>query len=153
MVGMNSDRMAISAAQRAKAGNGLGTVIVALQQTQYDSSASLRIYAPIDRVMEMLAAEMRFDIPQAQANLPTQVSELHVFPNLPYTKDGLLSSTSTVTLDLRPGARVRIVGQQGWDKERWGEVGNPYILHQSCRLEKRSGLEPHNKQTTTLNHR
>eukprot|EP00913_Durusdinium_trenchii_P032626 g30540.t1 len=37
MVGMNSDRMAIAAAQRAKAGQGLGTVIVALQQTQYDA--------------------------------------------------------------------------------------------------------------------
>mmetsp|Transcript_70939 Transcript_70939/g.132685 ORF Transcript_70939/g.132685 Transcript_70939/m.132685 type:complete len:566 (-) Transcript_70939:169-1866(-) len=135
MVGMNSDRMAISAAQRAKAGNGLGTVIVALQQTQYDSSASLRIYAPIDRVMEMLAAEMQFDIPQAQAKVPTPVSQPHLYKDLPYTKDGMVSRKESLTLDLRPGARVRLVNQQGWDKERWGEVGEVLPPQDSLREE------------------
>merc|ERR1719198_2302753 len=39
MVGMNADRMAVAPAERARRGKpgALGTVIVSLQQTQYDS--------------------------------------------------------------------------------------------------------------------
>lgn len=124
MVGMNSDRMAIAAAQRAKAGQGLGTVIVALQQTQYDSASSLRIFAPIDKVMSLLAEEMRIDLPAAHSPAPASTSSMaHVYENLPYTKDGLRSSTSTITLDLREGVKVRLVKQQPWDQERWGNEG------------------------------
>merc|ERR1711988_1703419 len=57
MVGMNSDRMAVAPAERMRKGvkGALGTVIVTLQQTQYDSLASIRIFAPIDCVMELLS--------------------------------------------------------------------------------------------------
>merc|ERR1712093_790390 len=60
MVGMNADRMAVAPAERARRGKAgaLGTVIVSLQQTQYDSISSLRIFAKIDQVMEMLAKEL-----------------------------------------------------------------------------------------------
>lgn len=122
MVGMNSDRMAISAAQRAKAGKALGTVIVALQQTQYDTASSLRIFAPIDAVMQLLSVELQLG-PEMEMPRP-QVTELpHVYGNLPYDKNGQRSDRSRITLDLREGARLRLVNQQGWDQERWGNEG------------------------------
>eukprot|EP00438_Fugacium_kawagutii_P030302 Skav204410 [mRNA] locus=scaffold398:102268:126856:- [translate_table: standard] len=121
MVGMNSDRMAISAAQRAKAGKALGTVIVALQQTQYDASSSLRIFAPIDRVMQLLSAEMQLpDTAPSAMPRPVAGEIPHVYGNLPYDKNGRRSERSRTTLDLREGARVRLVNQQAWDQERWG---------------------------------
>src|SRR3546814_20986688 len=55
MCGMNADRVAVSCAERQGA---LGTVIVGLQSTQHDHLATLRIYATIDAVMRLLAAEM-----------------------------------------------------------------------------------------------
>merc|ERR1719478_1672050 len=72
MVGMNADRMAVAPAERARKGKAgaLGTVIVSLQQTQYDSISSLRIFAKIDQVMEMLAAELDIAIPEAPAHRP-----------------------------------------------------------------------------------
>merc|ERR1719160_863251 len=65
MVGMNADRMAVAPAERRRCGRrgALGTVIVALQQTQYDSMSSIRIFATIDRTMELLAEEMALTIP------------------------------------------------------------------------------------------
>merc|ERR1712178_614186 len=65
MVGMNSDRMAIAPAERRRRGQkgALGTVIVALQQTQYDSLSSIRIFGTIDRTMELLAEEMALHVP------------------------------------------------------------------------------------------
>merc|ERR1712039_314092 len=87
MVGMNADRMAVTAAQKARHGRGLGTVIVALQQTQYDSEASLRIFAPIDRVMELLAQELALDVPPAGAVVADPGAHVHVFKDLPYDRD------------------------------------------------------------------
>eukprot|EP00434_Breviolum_minutum_P024779 symbB.v1.2.021885.t1/scaffold1919.1/size107341/5 len=125
MVGMNSDRMAISAAQRAKAGKALGTVIVALQQTQYDSSSSLRIFAPIDRVMQLLSSELDLNMTE-MVGMPQPVLDAKmpdVYRDLPYDKNGLRSDRSRITLDLREGAQVRLVNQQSWDQERWGNEG------------------------------
>mmetsp|Transcript_8022 Transcript_8022/g.17900 ORF Transcript_8022/g.17900 Transcript_8022/m.17900 type:complete len:563 (+) Transcript_8022:95-1783(+) len=136
MVGMNSDRMAISAAQRAKACAALGTVIVALQQTQYDSSSSLRIFAPIDQVMRMLADEMQFQISQdAAAVMPQPTVEPHVYANLPYRQDGSYNVNACTTLDLREGAKIRLVNPQQWDEDRWGSVGVVLPLQDSLREE------------------
>merc|ERR1712178_474232 len=72
MVGMNADRMAVAPAERARRGSAaaLGTVIVSLQQTQYDSLASLRIFATIDEVMKLLAEELSLPVPDAPAHRP-----------------------------------------------------------------------------------
>jgi len=123
MVGMNADRMAVAPAQRAKRGKALGTVIVALQQTQYDAEASVRIFAPMDRVMELLAQELslRLDPSPATSGPPTPAN--HVFKNLPYAPDGRRSTEHFMTLDLREGSRVRIVNQQSWDQDRHGGEG------------------------------
>jgi len=137
MVGMNSDRMAISAAQRAKAGKALGTVIVALQQTQYDSSSSLRIFAPIDRVMQLLSSELDLNMTE-MVGMPQPVLDAKmpdVYRDLPYDKNGLRSDRSRITLDLREGAQVRLVNQQSWDQERWGNEGVVTSPHPSLKEE------------------
>merc|ERR1712139_628409 len=98
MVGMNADRMAVALAQRAKRGKAgaLGTVIVSLQQTQYDSIASLRIFATIDQVSEMLAAELNLNVPAAPAHRPWSTPP--ILRDLPYTADGLKSESARLTL-------------------------------------------------------
>merc|ERR1712023_224600 len=115
MVGMNADRMAIAPAERARRGKAgaLGTVIVSLQQTQYDSVASLRIFATIDQVMEMLADELKLNVPAAPAHRPW--TEPPILRDLPYTAHGLKSESARLTLDLRPGSKLRIVNQPAWD--------------------------------------
>mmetsp|Transcript_17731 Transcript_17731/g.26558 ORF Transcript_17731/g.26558 Transcript_17731/m.26558 type:complete len:448 (+) Transcript_17731:62-1405(+) len=58
LCGMNADRMAVTPAKKSFKKKALGTVIVALQQTQYDRVAGLRFFCTIDRVFELLAKEM-----------------------------------------------------------------------------------------------
>ena len=59
LCGMNADRIPERAARRAlKGSKTAGAVIVALQQTQMDSIATLRIFATIDDVMAILAEEL-----------------------------------------------------------------------------------------------
>jgi NAD-dependent SIR2 family protein deacetylase len=122
MVGMNADRMAVAPAQRAKRGQAraLGTVIVSLQQTQYDSIAALRIFATIDRVMEMLATELGLTVPPAPAQRPW--AQAPILKDLPYQVDGQRNESSRLTLDLRPGSKLRIVNQPLWDQEVYGNV-------------------------------
>merc|ERR1711988_1556841 len=62
LCGMNADRMAETPAEKALEGEASGTVIVALQQTQMDKIASLRIFATIDEVMALLAKELDLDV-------------------------------------------------------------------------------------------
>merc|ERR1711907_444278 len=83
MVGMNADRMAIAPAERARKGSAgaLGTVIVSLQETQYDTLASLRIFATIDEVMKLLAAELKLNVLEAPAHRPCVAL---VLKDLPY---------------------------------------------------------------------
>merc|ERR1719498_215176 len=114
---MNADRMAVAPAERARLGQrgALGTVIVSLQQTQYDSLSSLRIFATIDKVMEMLAAELALDVPAAPTHRPW--TEGPVLKDLPYDADGKKSTSACLTLDLRPGSKLRVVNQPGWDQD------------------------------------
>ena len=56
--GFNVDRVAESASDAFAQGRGLGLVIVNLQATPYDAGSALRIWARIDDVMSLLAAEL-----------------------------------------------------------------------------------------------
>jgi len=122
MVGMNADRMAIAPAERARRGKAgaFGTAIVSLQQTQYDSLASLRIFATIDQVMEMLAAELKLVVPPAPAHRPWK--DAPVLKDLPYGADGQKSTSARLTLDLQPGKKLRVVNQPDWDREAHGNI-------------------------------
>jgi len=123
MVGMNADRVAVDPAQRAqrRAEGALGTVIVTLQQTQYDKLSSLRIFAKIDTVMERLAAELKLLEPLA-APAPARAPPCALLSGLPYGPDGCRKAGASLTLDLRVGSRCRIVNQPKWDEERHGNV-------------------------------
>jgi hypothetical protein len=122
MVGMNADRMAVTPAEKARKGRAgfYGTVIVSLQQTQYDSLSSLRIFATIDKVMDMLAVELALDIPRAPAHRPW--SEAPVLKDLPYSSDGSKCESACLTLDFHVGAKYRVVDQPDWDREAHGNV-------------------------------
>lgn len=125
MVGMNADRVAVDPAQRAqrRQEGALGTVIVALQQTQYDKLASLRIFATIDAVMEKLAAELELVIPPLSVSARIDPNVVH--SELPYGTDGCWCPGGMLSLDLRIGSRCRIVNQPDWDRER---VGNTCVV-------------------------
>jgi len=123
MVGMNADRIAVSPAERARRGQkgALGTVIVTLQQTQYDALASLRIFARIDDVMELLAQELALSVPPAPEPRPWMSGGL-VLKDLPYDKSGYLSDHHRLTLNLTIGQKLRVVDQPAWDTEMHGNV-------------------------------
>jgi len=138
MVGMNADRMAVSPAERAKRGQtgALGTVIVTLQQTQFDSLASLRIFARIDDVMDLLAKELALSVPTAPkprpwtrpvvgslvGSLDPWMSGGPVLRDLPYDKNGRASDHHRLTLDLTIGQKFRVVDQPAWDAEAHGNI-------------------------------
>merc|ERR1712224_1057026 len=122
MVGMNADRMAIAPAERRRHGQkgALGTVIVALQQTQYDSLSSIRIFATIDRTMELLVQEMALPPPPSPKACPW--TEASILTGLPYNSEGVKDPKCSMTLDLRPGSKLRVINQPKWDEERHGNT-------------------------------
>lgn len=91
LVGMNADRTMILPAKRALKGNGVGSVIVALQQTQYDSLCQLRIFAKLDDVFQLLGEEMGIDLREFKQYRPEVPAKNQKAPDLfmvPYSKDG-----------------------------------------------------------------
>lgn len=125
MVGMNADRMAVSPANRAaraRRETALGTVIVALQQTQYDEISSLRIFAQIDEVMALLAEEMGITVSPSESVSGSGQFQGRLLEGLPYAADGLRRPGANLTLDLRVGSRLRVANQPDWDERRHGNV-------------------------------
>ena len=131
--GMNADRMAERPARHCdlpkahysrplslkelRSASCLGTVIVNLQRTRLDARASLRIWAKLDTVFELLAHKL--DIPAAELAMPPLVLPLPVtgdedvflLPRYSPTTGLKLADEapdSRFVLDLRDGARVRI---------------------------------------------
>jgi hypothetical protein len=124
LCGMNADRIASTTARRARTEAGvLGTVLINLQRTVMDDNpgVQLRIFAPIDGVMSMLADELALTVEEDHVPPPLPAGDVF---RVPYTAAGRLAPGSgvEVTLDLRPGARVKIVDQPEWDRERCGNV-------------------------------
>merc|ERR550532_209603 len=119
---MNADRMAVAPAERMRRGvaGALGTVIVALQQTQYDSVSSLRIFATIDRVMELLAIEMAIIVPPVLALRPWETAP--VLRDLPYSPNGCKNSEARMTLNFQVGGKFRVINQPDWDEEAHGNI-------------------------------
>merc|ERR1712176_180967 len=120
----NADRIPVSAANRAARANrpeALGTVIVALQQTQYDKAASLRIFAPIDEVMELLAQDLSLAVPPVGSRMPSPQPGT-ILEHLPYDQYGRKAPGGALTLDFRVGQRLRVVNQPGWDQKHHGGI-------------------------------
>lgn len=119
LCGMNSDRLVSTCASRARrsvpSNPVLGSVIIALQRTPHDANSSLRIFATIDRVFELLAQELSLTVEDAEQKiafavpasyLPLGVEE-HVF-SVPYDREGRLVKNGghRMNLDLRDNAEV-----------------------------------------------
>jgi len=104
-----------AAAERARTGHGQGLILVNLQQTQYDEHASLRIFAKLDDVFTLLAAELgiaervkpmdHMHVPHCQEG--SSIDE-DVFL-VPFDEQGRPSERKT-TWDLRTGRRVKMTG-------------------------------------------
>lgn len=113
--GFNVDYVPQEAARRACAGTGLGFVLVNLQQTQYDELTSLRIFAKLDEVFTLLAAELQISekvkpmdhIHQPRCAEGTIIEEDVVL--IPFDEEGRPSETKT-TWDLRAGKLVKMTG-------------------------------------------
>ena len=115
--GFNVDSVAESAARKG------GLVIVNLQRTPYDDGCALRLFAKIDRVMEMLAAELAIEplvkpmdhafepsVPTA-ARVPETDGSDDVL-RVPFDREGRPTTEPErmETWDLRVGRRVRLTG-------------------------------------------
>jgi NAD-dependent SIR2 family protein deacetylase len=130
--GMNADRMVNSVSKRARAKEALGAVIVSLQRTPSDSKSSLRFFATIDSVMELLAEEMGLSMdpsPQCEMIIPPGRQPEEDLFLVPYDQEGNLMENCQVgeegdadlsklmRLDLREDAVLHITtGQFSGDK-------------------------------------
>lgn len=120
---MNADRVAQSTAERAcnKEEGALGTIIISLQCTKFDSLASLRIFCTIDKAMQMLAQELNIEIPEQTTYTlkidPTYMESEDIFILTQYGYDGKKLKTpnsleNAMRLDLREDSEVEItIGQ------------------------------------------
>merc|ERR1719473_1946963 len=111
--------MVAAAARKHRKGRGLGLVVVNLQQTPYDAQTTLRIFAKVDEVMELLAVELGIDglvkpmdhVEAPQAAPGSEVDE-DVFL-VPFDAETGLPSAEWVeksVWDLRPRRKVRLTG-------------------------------------------
>eukprot|EP00994_Dinema_validum_P006069 NODE_431_length_1702_cov_58.674531_g314_i0.p1 GENE.NODE_431_length_1702_cov_58.674531_g314_i0~~NODE_431_length_1702_cov_58.674531_g314_i0.p1 ORF type:complete len:351 (-),score=68.32 NODE_431_length_1702_cov_58.674531_g314_i0:317-1369(-) len=104
--GLNADRMARTPARNYPK-KGFGLVIVALQQTQLDDLATLRIFAPLDGVMLRLAEELSLpDMMTPRLTCETEVPD--VFTALPFDASGAFDALASSTLDLRAGKALKV---------------------------------------------
>lgn len=114
--GMNADRVVSSCASREKHGQSLGSVIVSLQQTALDDSATLRIFSKMDDVMSMLAEALGLqvlaDVPY-KCVIPARNTKAEDVYLLPFDVGGRLladreNAEKFLELDLRVGASHRL---------------------------------------------
>lgn len=112
LCGMNADRLVGSCSKRAlrsvPSDPTLGSVIVSLQRTPHDANSSIRIFAPIDRVMELVVAELNVARPPPQVIDPAYCPQPDVF-SVPYDEKGLPvlpADSGRRLLDLRDGSSL-----------------------------------------------
>lgn len=114
--GFNVDSMAETASTRHIAGTSQGLVIVNLQQTPYDAGSSLRIFARLDTVLELLAVELGIvaDVkPMDHAHWPSLPDGALIEEDIlsvPFDAESGEPSASGTLWDLRLGKRVRLTG-------------------------------------------
>jgi len=114
--GLNVDRLVTIPARKAANGEALGTVIVGLQQTVHDESATLRVFARCDDFFKKLADVMALEAPSAYpkgeyfipACIQGKSEEELIFSGLRYNVAGFLSEEGNLTLDVREDAELVI---------------------------------------------
>lgn len=147
LCGMNADRVIATPAAKAARGQALGSVIIGLQRTVVDDTATLRIFGILDDVLSRLAQELQLQVepPRAEGSffrpavlcraMPAGSSEdaCYLLKDLQYDAAGARLEPSRpagkLSLDLREGAKLVI--PSGMHAGATGEVdgydreGNP----------------------------
>lgn len=118
LCGMNADRCVGTVAKRYIHGRGNGAIIVGLQQTVYDESCSLRIYAKIDEIMALVAHELGLIIPPCgpyEPNVPKEAKVDHDIFKIPYNVDGKLEKNPEkwICWNLNAGQKMVVVSGPG----------------------------------------
>jgi len=102
--GMNADRTAHTPAKKSAKGKALGVVIINLQQTKLDSSAAVRVWAPLDLSFKILGELLGLgEIKPIPAVVPG--GDVYL---VPYNSEGKYDPTCSMTLDLRNDTPVVI---------------------------------------------
>jgi len=97
-------------ADRSATVRALGSVIISPQRTPQDGTATLRIFAKADDVMEALAQEFDFE-PRAMGHGVSRSADLFPMQSqiiVPYDRNGVLSTEVKTCWDLSVGEKVRI---------------------------------------------
>jgi NAD-dependent SIR2 family protein deacetylase len=122
LAGMSTDRIVHACSDRSlntrRRDKQFGSVIISLQRTPHDSESSLRIFATIDRVMELLASELSHELSKSAVDQELPTSSLgtnrtdhgdeDVF-DVPYDSVGMLIDGPHATRrqwDLREGSKL-----------------------------------------------
>eukprot|EP00299_Pterocystis_sp_00344_P009246 c3828_g1_i1.p1 GENE.c3828_g1_i1~~c3828_g1_i1.p1 ORF type:complete len:398 (+),score=85.48 c3828_g1_i1:158-1195(+) len=104
LCGMNADRVVKTVATKSKKKKAfLGAVIINLQQTQLDEISSLRIFAKINDVMEMVLQRLELPLPEPVSFLDTTDTF-----TVPYNSEGFLDSTQSLKMSLKPNSKFTI---------------------------------------------
>jgi len=123
--GMMVEFLVTNNTDRFVAGLGLGAALVNLQRTEHDDKMSVRIWSDVDKAMLMLEEALGLE---SYKTLPTDLDWMHletvelrdnVFV-IPYDKNGMLSQSKRIELDMNVGAKIVIM--QGRDTGTKGEV-------------------------------
>lgn len=119
MVGMTADGLFEDICDEYNdKGNGLGGIIIALQQTQYDKKCRLRIYSRIDEVLSLLMEEMNFIVPPCgpyKPSIPKEAIVSQLCYKVPYNRYGKLTKDKSrmIVWDLNPGTKHRLTDGPG----------------------------------------
>lgn len=110
LAGMSTDSIVTEVAQRK-----VKAVIISLQQTAQDSSAALRIFAPLNDILKLVSQELGVAVPNEVACAPEIPEEYRLGSDaflVPYDEDGFLEACLDVRrpLDLSAGASLVIRG-------------------------------------------
>ena len=82
--GLNADKIAINPAKKSLSGKSLGTVIINMQQTMCDGSATLRIFTQADKFFEAIMTHLALDLNSVTRNF----GETRTKALVPYDKHG-----------------------------------------------------------------
>jgi len=118
--GMNADRVAETTAKKSKKNDALGTIIITLQRTKLDVSATVRVWAKLDDAFKVLAKLLEFKDDEI-LKPPVSPPEGDVY-QIPYNAEGKKDTSVRMTLDLRPGSKVIIVTKGARNEGAVGEV-------------------------------
>lgn len=114
--GFNVDSLAETASERFLAGLSQGLVIVNLQQTPYDAGCSLRVFAQLDIVLDVLAVELGIaaDVKSMEhvhvPSLPDGALIEDDVLRVPFDSNTGRPCASGTIWDLRLGKRIRLTG-------------------------------------------